>query len=247
MSNPMSNPVSNPMNTPRSNSRTSPKKPLLLGVALLLAAASLPALAIKPFSADYQANYMGLQGHGKMTLVSQGEHRWTYTLSIGSGGIQLNQSTIFEDRNGDWRPLSGTDSSMLLIKKTDKTATYDWNSGVATWSGDVKPDRAGPVKLQEGDVDALLLNLELARDVSSGQPLNYRMVDDGRAKSLNYEVAGKETITIGGVAKQATKVVYTNGNKQTVAWVVDGLPMPARILQRKNGKDEIDLRIKSVN
>lgn len=222
------------------------KKPALL-VAALLALASTSALAIKPFTADYQANYMGLQGKGRMTLESQGNDRWKYTLSIGSSGIQLNQSTVFEDRDGKWRPLSGTDSSLLLIKKTDKTATYDWNSGVATWSGDVKPERAGPVKLQPGDVDALLLNLELARDVSAGKPLDYRMVDDGRAKQLTYKVAGKENITVGGASKPATKVVYTNGNKETVAWVVEGLPVPARILQRKNGKDEVDLRIQSVH
>ena len=92
----------------------------------------------------------------------------------------------------------------------------------------------------------MLLNLELARDVAAGKPLDYRMVDDGRVKQLSYKVVGKENITIGGAAKSATKVSYTNGNKETVAWIVDGLPMPARILQRKNGKDEIDLRIQSV-
>ncbi len=221
------------------------RKPVLLAAALL-ALGSAPALAVEPFSASYQASYMGLQGQGRMTLESQGGHRWKYTLSIGSSGIQLNQSTVFEDQGGKWRPLSGTDSSLLLIKKTDKQATYDWNRGVATWSGDVKPERAGPVKLQPGDVDALLLNLELARDVPAGKPLDYRMVDDGRVKQLTYKVVGKEDVTVGGKSRPATKVSYASGNKETVAWVVDGLPVPARILQRKNGKDEIDLRIQSV-
>ena len=171
--------------------------PVLLA-AVLLALASAPALAIEPFTANYQASYMGLQGQGRMTLEAQGAHRWKYTLSIGSSGIQLNQSTVFEDQDGKWRPLSGTDSSMLLIKKTDKQASYDWDKGVATWTGDVKPERAGPVKLQAGDVDALLLNLELARDVPAGKPLEYRMVDDGRVKQLTYKVVGKENVTIGG-------------------------------------------------
>ncbi|GAA3932940.1 DUF3108 domain-containing protein [Luteimonas lutimaris] len=221
------------------------KKPLLLGAALF-ALASTSALAVEPFSASYQASYMGLQGNGRMTLESQGNDRWKYTLSIGSNGIQLNQSTVFEDRDGKWRPLSGTDSSMLLIKKTDKKATYDWDKGVATWSGDVKADRAGPVKLQAGDVDALLLNLELARDVPAGKPLQYRMVEDGRVKTLAYKVVGKDEITVGGKTHTATKVSNRNGDKETIAWVVEGIPVPARILQRKNGKDEIDLRIQSV-
>lgn len=218
----------------------------VLSLAALLALASTQALAIEPFTAHYQASYMGLQGDGRMTLEPQGEGRWKYTLSIGSNGIQLDQSTVFEDKDGQWRPLSGTDSSLLLIKKTDKKASYDWDSGTATWSGDVKPERAGPVKLQPGDVDALLLNLELARDVAAGEPLQYRLVDNGRVKKLTYRVAGKEQITVGGKSREATKVVSTDGDKQTVAWVVEGLPVPARILQRKDGKDEIDLKIQSV-
>lgn len=218
----------------------------ILSAAALLLLASMPALAIEPFTANYQASYMGLQGNGRMTLEPQGNDRWKYTLSIGSGGIKLDQSTVFEDHDGKWRPLSGTDSSLLLIKKTDKQATYDWDKGVATWSGDVKAERAGPVKLQAGDVDALLLNLELARDVPAGKPLSYRMVEDGRVKKLTYKVVGKDTITVGGKPRPATKVSYASGNKETVAWVVEGLPVPARILQRKDGKDEIDLRIQSV-
>jgi hypothetical protein len=91
--------------------------------------------------------------------------------------------------------LSGTDASAVLIKKVNKQAQYDWSKGEATWSGDVKPDRAGPVKLQPGDLDAMLVNLAIARDVNAGKPLHYRMVDDGRAKDLVYTVAGKEKVT----------------------------------------------------
>lgn len=214
--------------------------------AIVFTLAAAPAWAVKPFSADYQASYMGLQGNGRMTLEAQGANRWKYTLSISSNVAQLSQSTVFEDQDGQWRPLSSTDRSMLLIKKVDKDANYDWNKGVATWSGDVKADRAGPVNLQKGDMDALMINLALARDVAAGKPLNYRMVEDGRAKQLSYQVAGKEAVTVDGKSQQATKVVRTDGNKQTIAWVVEGLPVPARLLQKKDGKDEIDLRIKSV-
>ncbi|MEO6264349.1 MAG: DUF3108 domain-containing protein [Luteimonas sp.] len=226
-------------------------RPALIA-ATLLALASTPALAgkpavIKPFTADYQANYMGLQGSGRMTLAPAGGDRWKYSLDIHSTLAQLSQSTVFvEDRNGQWRPLSGNDSSTLLIKKVNKNATYDWGKGEARWNGDVKADRSGPVHLQVGDLDAMLVNLAIARDVTAGKPLNYRMVDDGRAKQLSYQVAGQDTITLDGKSQPATRVTRTDGNKQTILWVIDGLPVPARILQRKDGKDEMDLRIKSV-
>ena len=221
-----------------------------LGVAALVAVAALaPATAadatLKPFNADYVANYMGMEGAARMSLAPAGGN-WTYTLSVKSSLATLSQTTTFDENGGQWRPLSGTDNSNVLIKSVKKQATYDWAKGVATWTGDVKADRAGPVKLQAGDLDAMLVNLAIARDVAAGKPLKYRMVDDGRAKDLAYVVSGKEKVTIGGKSQQATKVTRTDGNKQTVVWVVDGLPAPARILQRKDGQDEMDLQLKAM-
>ncbi len=216
-------------------------------IAAVLAMVSVSALAVEPFMADYQASYKGISGTGRMTLASAGGNRWTYSLNISGAGANLTQSTVFEDRNGQWRPLSNTDSTSWLIMKNNKNATYDWARGEARWSGDVKDDRAGPVKLQPGDLDAMLVNLAIARDVATGKTLDYRMVDNGRAKQMSYQIAGKEEISIGGKPQQATKLVSTDGNKQYIVWVVDGLPMPARIVERKNGRDDIDLRIKSVH
>ena len=217
--------------------------------ATLVAACAVPALAaapdLKPFNADYVANYMGMEGAARMSLAPAGAS-WTYTLSVKSSLATLSQSTTFDENGGQWRPLSGTDNSNVLIKSVKKQATYDWAKGVATWTGDVKADRAGPVKLQAGDLDAMLVNLAIARDVAAGKPLKYRMVDDGRAKDLAYVVSGKEKVTIGGKSQQATKVTRTDGNKQTIVWIVDGLPTPARILLRKDGKDEMDLKLTSV-
>lgn len=108
----------------------------------------------------------------------------------------------------------------------------------------MKPDRAGPVALQAGDVDAMLLNLALPRDVAAGRSLHYRMVDDGRAKPVNCSTSSKETLHAGGKSLQATKVSCDLGpNKQILLWVVDGMPFPARILQRKDGEDDIDLSL----
>ena len=215
--------------------------------AAALVVASWPASAVEPFTADYQASYMGMQANGKMTLAPAGEDRWRYSLDISNSLASLSQVTVFEEHDGRWRPLSSKDSSSVLVKKSDKTAKYDWSKGVASWSGDVKSDRAGPIKLQAGDLDALLVNLALVRDLEAGKPLNYRMVDNGRVKQMSYKVAGKEKITVGGQQKQATKLVNTDGDKQTIAWVVDGMPVPARILQREDGEDAIDLRVKSVH
>jgi Protein of unknown function (DUF3108) len=219
---------------------------LLVAATFAASAIALPVHALEPFAADYEASYMGLSAKGRMTVEPQGGDQWKYTLKVSNQVAQLTQVTVFEDRNGQWRPLSGTDASLLLIKKIRRSAVYDWAAGVARWTGDVKPERAGPVPLQAGDVDGLLLNLSLVRDALAGKPLRYRLVDEGRARPMSFAVAGKESITIGGKPQQATKLVANHGNKQMLVWVVDGLALPARILQRKDGKDDIDLKIVST-
>ncbi|MEL1263662.1 DUF3108 domain-containing protein [Pseudoxanthomonas putridarboris] len=217
----------------------------LLAATAVLAASSAPALAIEGFTAQYQASALGMSGEGQMVLAPQGDNRWQYTLSVRNQAVDLSQKTVFDEYDGRLRPLSSSDSSRLLIKKKNVNTVYDWGKAQATWSGDVKPDRAGPVKLQAGDMDALLVNLAIVRDVAAGKPLNYRMVENGRAKPMVYQVAGKERITVGGRAQDATKVVRTDGDKQTIVWIVPDTPVPARILQRENGQDAIDLHLKS--
>jgi len=216
---------------------------LLMASTLAASALAAPARALEPIVADYRASYRGVSADARMSVERQGGDRWKCTLAIDSPIAQLTQVTVFEDHAGQWRPLSGSDvSHLLLVKKISRHAVYDWAGGQARWSGDVKPERAGPVALQAGDVDGLLMNLVIVRDAAAGKPLRYRLVDDGRAKPMEFSVAGKEDITIGGKPRQATRVVNASGSRELQLWIVDGLPLPARILQRKDGRDEIDLR-----
>ena len=214
-------------------------------VALLLDA--LPAWAVKPFTADYKASVMGgISADAQMTLASAGGDRWNYTLSVESPVATLRQSTTFEDHDGAWRPITGNDFTQMMFKKSQKNASYDWAKGEARWSDNVKADRVGPVKLEQGDLDAMMLNLAIVRDVAAGKPLNYRMVDNGVVRQQSYQNLGQETVTVSGKPRSATKVSRTSENKQVIVWIVDGLPVPARILQRKDGSDEMDLVLKSV-
>lgn len=217
----------------------------LLLAATLFGAAAAPALAVEAFTANYNASALGMSGEGQMVVAPQAGNRWQYTLTVRNQAVDLSQKTVFDEQDGRMRPLNSSDSSRLLIKKKNVNTTYDWSKAQATWTGDIKPDRAGPVKLQAGDMDALLVNLAIVRDVAAGKPLTYRMVENGRAKAMTYQVAGKERITVGGKAQDATKVVRTDGDKQTIVWVVANAPVPARILQRENGQDTIDLTLKS--
>jgi hypothetical protein len=126
-------------------------------------------MALEPFKADYLASYMGMQANGTMTLASEGSNKWRYSLQVKNQLADLSQSTVFEEVRGQLRPLSSQDRSALLVKKRNVQANYNWTSNQATWTGDIKPDRAGPIALKSGDMDALLINLAIARDLADKQ------------------------------------------------------------------------------
>ncbi len=220
-------------------------RPLTWIAAGALALTSLPAMALQPFTAEYQASYQNVQAKGKMTLAQEPGNKWKYSLDVSNQLANLSQNTIFDESGGKLRPLSSQDSSSLLVKKRSVQANYDWSKKQATWTGDIKPDRAGPVALKPGDMDALLVNLAIARDFADGKPLTYRMVDEGRVKSLTYKTVGKEQITVAGKTYDATKVSRVDGNKEQIAWVVKELPVPVRLLQREKGYDTLNLTISS--
>lgn len=215
--------------------------------ALLLAAfasASVPAMAIQPFSAQYEASYKGVPASGVMSLSQQGT-RWTYSMSIGNTAATMSQATVFTETGGRFLPLASSDRSQYLMQRKSVITRYDWKNMQVRWTGDVKPTRAGPVKMQSGDMDALLVNLALARDAAAGKPMNYRLVENGKIKPMYYRVSGKETLSIAGKSIATTRVVQSSGGKLTVAWIAPGLPIPVRIVQREGGSEVFSLRVKS--
>lgn len=236
---------------PRATAPTACRR-LLAVAALTLASAS--AWALEPFTAEYRASYMGMQATGTMTLAPAGQNRWKYDVDVAGMGARLSQSTTFEEHEGRWRPLSSVDSqagesglAAMLVKRRTVEATYDWDRNQARWSGDVGTDEAGPVALRPGDMDGLLINLAVVRDVADGRPLTYRLVEEGNARPQQFRVTGTETITVAGQSYEATKVVRQSGRREITAWVVEDFPVPARILQRRNGRDHIDMRLQSVD
>ena len=225
------------------------------GAATLISLFALPALALEPFTATYQTNFMGMRAQADMELAHKSDDRWEYSLEVAGAGARLRQHTVFETDGEQWRPLSSDDSqrgesglAAMLMKNREVRTTYDWSAGQARFSGDVRDDQGEPVALRAGDLDAMLMNLVLVRDVQSGKnPLRYRLVEDGRAKRQVFERQGTEEISVDGRTVQATKVVRTDGRRQVIAWIADDLPVPVRLLQRRDGRDHIDMRLQSVD
>lgn len=211
-------------------------------LAVLLLLFALPTVqAMQSVNATYRVSYNGINATASARVAPSKNGTWVYAMTIDHLVASLDQATVFQDLAGVYRPLGASTQSSFASIKRNSVARYDWGKGAARWTGDVKPGRAGPVRLQSGDMDAMLLNLALVRDVSAGRPLHYRMVDNGRARAAVYRAMGMEKVTIAGRSYQATKVGEVRGNRQVFAWIVKGIPLPVRMLQREGGKDKVNL------
>lgn len=213
--------------------------------------------ALEPFLASYQVFHNGRAlGTATMQVVPVEGERWRVDLDLKGGGLMrltglnLQQSTLFENHDNQYRPLSQALVRRVFLSRRRTVGTYDWNARSARWTGDVKESRRRPVPLQPGDMSALLINLAVIRDAQPGKTLQYRFVDDGRVRDHVYQVAPQtELMQVGELSYDAMRVERVQrpgsapGSEQTVIWVAAGVPTPIRILQREDGRDSTDLRL----
>lgn len=218
---------------------------------LLLAALAglvpvLPAhAALKPFTAHYAAKYKSIPASGVMVLTPRGK-QWTLAMNVENLAASMSQATFFsESRTGVLMPLGGSDKASYVGQRKAVPARFDWKSLQASWGGDAKASRRGPVAIRAGDVDGLLLQLALARDVAANRPLDYRVIENGKARPMRFRRAGTETVTVDGRSLPTTKVVSTADGKTTTAWIAAGVPVPVRLVQAEGGSETVSLRLTS--
>lgn len=219
---------------------------------------ALPAMewtppALEPFVATYEASYKGkLAGDATMRVVHNDGIQWRVDMAVRGKhgfasvlGLNIEQSTVFNNEGSVYTPLSQSTVKKALFMGKKVTGTYNWQAGTAQWQGDLKKERRQPIALQRGDQSALLLNLSLMRDARPGQTMTYRYVDVGRVRQYEYRAADTtENVQVGDISYNALRVHRVNaGNDEMILWIANGVPTPVRILQRKDGEDEIDLRL----
>jgi hypothetical protein len=210
------------------------------------------AHALVPFLATYAVFRDGKPlGDATLQLVALDNARWRVDLRIdathgliGLAGLNLQQSTLFDVANAQYRPLAQSSVRKVLFGTKVVTGVYDWSTQAARWTGDVKKTRRAPVALHSGDMSGLLINLAVLRDALPGTTLHYRFVDEGRARDQQYVVAAqRESQTVEDLSYQAMRVDRVRaGGEATTLWVVEGVPSPIRILQQDDD-GAIDLRL----
>lgn len=213
-----------------------------------------PISQLAPFVGTYQAFYKGrLAGDATLALARTSGNHWQVSLEVrgkrgfaGVLGLNLLQTTEFEELGGQFRPLSQLTERRGLFLGKKVRGSYDWAAGTAQWQGDIERKRRAPVALQPGDLSALLINLAIMRDALPGAQMQYRFADVGRVRLHQYRADAATAITeVSELSYDALRVQRSNsspGDAMTL-WLASGVPTPIRISQREDGQDTIDLQL----
>lgn len=222
------------------------KRALLIATALLLAAlAAQPAQAtLAPFKAEYSVRYHGIPASAQANLQRRGDN-WMYLMTIGNAVASMNQATVFMEHGEFYVPLGGSERTRYPGGERAVTTRYAWQDRQVRWTGDVKPKRAGPVELQRGDMDALLTQLALVRDHRAGRAADYRILENGRARSATFRRAETAPIMIAGETVQATRYTQERAGKTMTVWIAEGAPVPVRITQQEGPRETVRLTLTS--
>ncbi|PJK12257.1 hypothetical protein CO610_00125 [Lysobacteraceae bacterium NML95-0200] len=211
---------------------------------LALAAPLAEAAELRAFDATYRASYNNMAADASMSLKSNGQNRWTYTMNVQNALVRLTRSAELDAAGERLRPLSNREDLNLIVRRRNWQGRYDWTSRQARWSGDVKADRQGPIALQAGDVDGMTLNLAIVQDALASRPMRYRLVERGKTTPMTFNISGRESLTVSGKPTPAMRVVSNDGD--TTLWIAEGIPVPVRIQKREDDGDTIDLSLQSI-
>jgi len=230
----------------------------LLALSFAAAGSLAQATALEAFTARYEVLRDGKsQGEAVMKLERIDGERWRFSNEVRGtsgmarlSGFEMNESIELSASDSGLRPLSASASGGISLRRRSVETRFDWTTNEVHWSGDVKPEHAGPAPLSARSVTPQLLNLALAQRVRAGaevgQILSFDMVNRGDSDAVEYRVRGSERVSVPIGEHQAIALHHrrTDKDREITVWVDPSLPpAPLRVLQRDDGQDSYELRL----
>lgn len=225
---------------------------LLASVALGVATAHADPIDLKPFRANYTAEWKGMSaGNSVLELRTGPGGTFTYTSTNTARGLfkmafpeALSQTSTFRVTDGKVVPLTfrGADE-----KQREINLTFDWTNLKVTG---VAKERTVDLALPADAHDPMSLQIATLRDLAKGSisPTVW-MIDGDKLKE--YEMKREATERIDTALGELDTVVYTsrraNSDRITKTWVAPALGyLPVKAERIRGKKVEVTLRIESI-
>lgn len=229
----------------------------LVGLLALnaVAVAASDGLPVTPYQAHYEVFASGFSvGDAVVSLSSTGSDHYRMTSDVTPNGLvallasgKIHEQVDGEIHKGAIRPSQYQRLLNTGRKSTEMKLQFDWVAGqVDARNG---TDQA-MLPLTPGTVDPLSLQLLVMDDLQRGHvPERYSLIDKVEIKTYQIRDQGEEMLDT-PLGRLKTKRInqYTPGKtRMTTFWIAPTLQyLLVRIVQEKDGKEEVRMDIRSV-
>ncbi len=237
-------------------------KPLFHSAALAtaltlspLVTAATDGLPVAPYQASYEVYASGFSiGEATITLAATGPGTYRMSSDVRPNGLvallasgRIHEQASGEIRDGAIRPNQYERLLDTGRKSNHMQLRFDWPAGRV--QARYNTDQA-VLPLVPGVVDPLSLQLMVMDDLQRGRtPSQYSLVD--RTEIKTYQIRNQGQVTLDtplGKLKTVLINQYTPGKtRMTTFWISPEMQyLPVRIMQEKDGKEELRMEIRAV-
>lgn len=213
----------------------------LLALGLCTISGLLFAATPRPFTATYQVTQDGQPlGNATVSLQPAANGEWVYSKQMkGTAGLaallgaNLEETSRFRWR-GDVPEAIAYDYQLDAIKRKQRHLRVDWAAKQVTIDeGKGASTYAAVPGMVERNTTALAIGLAL-RD--GKQQIALPVAVKQAVETQQFQVAGKESVTVPAGTFQAVRVDRTDAERGFSAWYVpDRYPLPVKLSQHDGG------------
>lgn len=213
-------------------------------LTLLLLPATLMAMDIAPFTAQYSVSFSGLGGEVTTTLSADGDGRYVLENRTRAKGLArmarprdaVERSQFLLD--GDvLRPISFASEDGTRRNKRGSTIEFDWVNRTAStqYKGESRS-----IELSDGMLDRQLLQIAMMKDLRQGVTgTSYTVVDRLDEKVYEIMVTGEERVNVPAGSYDTLRIERQRpgSSRSSVMWCAPELNyLTVKMEQRKDGR-----------
>lgn len=210
----------------------------LLGLTALAFLPLTAAIDIKPYNANYSANFNGLEIEANHRLEQLASDQYRETLKAKNIFGKINEQALFSlSDEQQLVPLEYKYERSLMGVKRAEQQLFNWASQQLQYS---KKDQRKLVPLEPGSLDIITHKLQLRSDLSSGKDsFSYQVMSRGKLKQYNYRVMAREVMdtAIGPLNTVLVQRIREDNNRTTKIWLAsDWDYLVVQLEQIENGE-----------
>jgi hypothetical protein len=196
-------------------------------------------IVIQPYDLHYTADLGGIKIQARHQLYFEdGLYRVKNNAKSFLGKV-TEYGSFDISKDGSIVPLKYSKQRKTVMSKRAETQVFDWAKNTCLYTTD---KRQGTMDIVQGHFDTLSLTQQLRLDLAFGlNKMSYTMIKRDKLKSYQFNVVGRELMTISNGTYNSLVVerIENNSSKKTRIWFAsdwDYVPLKIETYEKKGKK-----------